>query len=86
MIPIGLIMMIMMMIMMMMMMIIMMIMMVLMMVINDGDADANQVMMMLMTMMPIRCGPHIWLSMELCAFGSVADLSAGLVQRGRSLI
>ena len=32
-----------------------------------------------------RCGPHIWLSMELCAFGSVADLSAGLVERGRWL-
>ena len=44
------------------------------------------IMTLMMTIMSLRCGAHIWLSMELCAFGSVADLSAGLVERGRSLL
>ncbi len=33
-----------------------------------------------------RFGAHIWLSLELCAGGSVADLARQLVKRGRRLI
>ena len=46
-------------------------------------SKTKQFMPMLSKSWQNRCGPHIWLSMELCGSGSVADLSAGLVERGR---